>query len=128
MRVTGMGWAGAIAEQYEASQEFFTEQLGLPLQFEAKKHAISRFRLPSGQRLLEKGQERARSQLSLATISMAIGTFASAKGFETRHSDQALFICRLVADTQMPPVPRGMSANLPTIDLDKGPDEQAWPM
>lgn len=49
MRVPGMGWAGAITEQYEASQEFFTEQLGLPLQFEAKKHVISHLRQPSGQ-------------------------------------------------------------------------------
>jgi len=51
MRVIGLGWAGAIAEQYEASQQFFTEKLGLPLHFEAKKHVISHFRPPSGQLL-----------------------------------------------------------------------------
>lgn len=51
MRVIGMGWAGAITEQYEASQKFFIEQLGLPLHFEGEKHVISHFRLPSGQLL-----------------------------------------------------------------------------
>jgi len=51
VRVTGMGWAGVIAAQYEANRQFYAERIGLPLQFEAKKHVISHFRLPSGQLL-----------------------------------------------------------------------------
>ncbi len=51
MRVKGMEWAGAISDNYEASQNFLSEKLGLSLQFEAKKHVISHFRFPSGQLL-----------------------------------------------------------------------------
>lgn len=49
MHVTGIDWTGVIAEDYEASQDFFIQKLGLSLQFEAKKHVISHFRFPSGQ-------------------------------------------------------------------------------
>lgn len=51
MRVKGLEWAGAISNNYEASQNFLSAKMGLSLQFEAKKHVISHFRLPSGQLL-----------------------------------------------------------------------------
>ena len=51
MRVTSIDWAGALSANYEASQNFLSERLGLPLQFEAKKSVVSHFRLPSGQLL-----------------------------------------------------------------------------
>jgi len=51
MRVTSIDWAGALSDNYKASQNFLSEKLGLPLQLEAKKSVVSHFRLPSGQLL-----------------------------------------------------------------------------
>jgi predicted enzyme related to lactoylglutathione lyase len=51
MRIIGMDWAGLLSENYEASQNFLSEKIGLSLQFEAKKSVVSHFRLPSGQLL-----------------------------------------------------------------------------
>ena len=49
MQVKGLDWTGILVEDYKKAQQFFVEKLGLTLQFEAKKHVITHFRLPSGQ-------------------------------------------------------------------------------
>lgn len=51
MRVTGIGWAGATSDNYQASRDFLSKRLGLSLEFEAKKSIIAHFRPPSGQLL-----------------------------------------------------------------------------
>ena len=51
MRVTGFGWAGVLTENFEETLNFFSEVLGLSLEYQDEVKVLAHFRLPSGQLL-----------------------------------------------------------------------------
>jgi catechol 2,3-dioxygenase-like lactoylglutathione lyase family enzyme len=48
MRVTGISWAGVLTEDFEATLHFFSEFLGLSLDYRDEARVLAHFRLPSG--------------------------------------------------------------------------------
>ncbi len=51
MRVKGLGWAGVLTEDYEKTLHFFSEILGLSLEYRNEDKVLAHFWLPSGQLL-----------------------------------------------------------------------------
>ena len=51
MRVTQLSWAGVLTEDFEDAVHFFSEVLGLLLEYRDEAKAIVHFRFPSGQLL-----------------------------------------------------------------------------
>jgi catechol 2,3-dioxygenase-like lactoylglutathione lyase family enzyme len=51
MRVTGIGWVGVLTDDYEETLHFFSEILGLSLEYRNEDKVHAHFRLPSGQLL-----------------------------------------------------------------------------
>ena len=49
MRVLGYTWVGIATEDFEGTLHFFTEKLGLPLEWREDDTHFAGFRLPSGQ-------------------------------------------------------------------------------
>lgn len=49
MRVTSINWIGVLTEDFEETIQFFTEVLGLSLEYQDEDKVITHFRLPSGQ-------------------------------------------------------------------------------
>ena len=49
MQITGLGWMGVIAEDFETAVAFFGENLGLSLVFRDEARVLAHFRLQSGQ-------------------------------------------------------------------------------
>ena len=52
MRVAGISWAAVLTQDFEATLRFFSEILGLALDYRDVARVLAHFRLPSG-RLLE---------------------------------------------------------------------------
>lgn len=51
MRVTSFNWVGMLTEDFEETIHFFSEVLGLSLEYRDEAKIITHFRLPSGQLL-----------------------------------------------------------------------------
>ncbi len=51
VRILGYSWMGVYAEDFETTINFFTEGLGLPLEWRQEDTDFAGFRLPSGQLL-----------------------------------------------------------------------------
>jgi catechol 2,3-dioxygenase-like lactoylglutathione lyase family enzyme len=51
MQVTGLGWAAVHTEDYEETLHFFSEILGLSLEYRDEAKELAHFWLPSGQLL-----------------------------------------------------------------------------
>ncbi len=51
MRILGYSWVGIYTDDFEAAITFFTDKLGLPLEWRQEDTDFAGFRLPSGQLL-----------------------------------------------------------------------------
>ncbi|HLO13573.1 MAG TPA: VOC family protein [Anaerolineales bacterium] len=51
MQVTGIGWAGVLSDDFEATLRFFSDVLGLSLVYQDETKELVHFRFPSGQLL-----------------------------------------------------------------------------
>ena len=51
VRIVGYAWVGTYAEDFEAAIGFFTDKLGLPLEWRQEDTDFAGLRLPSGQLL-----------------------------------------------------------------------------
>jgi len=48
MRVAGISWAGVLTQDFKATLRFFSEILGLALDYRDEARVLAHFRLPSG--------------------------------------------------------------------------------